>query len=953
MALDNISFSPVYDIHLLRGQSIDLFALLRVGSQTATDFRTAHPAVTYTFTPFFKNVSGAGTQHAGFNVTVDTQTGMLTTQLALPPTEKKNFLVKAVATLDGESRGTHIRIHIHDAVMEAWLSPPILTVPAGLSGFRFSVRIRFDDDVTAEIGEISSGPSTTNNQLFTITWHHPTAGLVDAASGFITSSAAGAAGLLPDPVEATITDAATGLSETATGQLVIADQLSANRAELVATGNCPGFSRAREVPNILFIPDGFHSEPTGFGFEDPDRDSFNRLIDRYVSKLTHGKISSPFDLLSGSINFWKVFVDSRDRGVTTRSEVYVKEKDGNPVGVPFMKPRKPVQANGTDEPNAARWVYYHLFYHVGLPVRADKNRDNASLRAEWKETTLLSAAQVDAITDDAINNWKKTAERRLPEERDTALGLLINDYTAAENDDSFEEIDFNRTKRMTRLKLDTFLAQLKDTDGNDIGQFFTMGDPWVQGKDYDNIVLISAAPRAREQNLDGYFFITIKEFPGHYRMQSGSLTDLKVAVAFDNQLQELALARRAVLTHELGHSFALEDEYGEPAPADNFEDKFINDPLVSGWKFSRYTDAASDLDWSGNVQARQDLLSPNPNNPTTAMMDASKIKWRYHRIQKCGTVAANITASGNQYTVTLRPGQASVFSAGDKVFLRRRVAYRHTLEGQDVLTVSPDSLRRREATITSVDAAANRIVIRDADNNSFTITFRAAGTAAFFTANDTVNVRRTIVNEPISSITRVAPTAANTSDTITRLISQELEVVSLPAANQVLVRTADGSALGAEFLSLATGEVMILYKPMDAPSSVKTSAYKYAEVLSKKVLDHLAAHPFAFNARKDAAHGDTITEIIDRRAEQQTSIPGSLVPSCSSQEKKIAGLYSGGDQHHGDIYHATGKCFMRTEFHNGALDAFCVVCKYTLVDMIDPGKHGRLNEKYSKKIYPS
>ena len=765
MALDNISFSPVNDIHLLRGQSIDLLALLRVGSQTATNFKTANPTVTYAFTPFFKKISGAGTQHSGFNITVDTQTGVITTQVAVPSTEKRNFLVKAVATLGSESRETYIRIHIHHAISEAWLSPAILTVPQGMSGFRFSVRVKFDDDVVAEIGDISNGTFTTNNNLFTITWNHPTPGHVDPATGAITSSATSTIGMLPDDVEATITVPALGVTRTATGRVFIASQLSGTRsditAELVTTGNCPGFSRAHEVPNVLFIPDGFSIGD--------DSGLFDQIVDNYVSELVGGKITSPFDILAGSINFWKVFITG-ERGVTTRSEVYVKEKDGNPVGVPFMKPVKPLREDGTENTNGAEWYYYHLFYHVGLPVRADKNRDSSSLRNEWKQATLLSTAQVDDITNDAIDNWKKTAERRLPEEPDTALGLLVNDYTAANNDGDFEMVVFNGAKRMSRSRLDKFLATLKDSNGNNIGKSFAQSSPWVTGKDYDNVVFVVAAPRARENNFDGGFFIAIKEWVGYYNMESGSLTNLKVSVKFDNEIEELPLYKRAVLTHELGHSFALEDEYGEPTPTDNYNDKFINDPLVSGWSFSRFTGGASVMDWSGNVEARNDLLTPNPNNPSTAMLDANKIKWRYHRIEKCGVVAANISPTASQYTVTLRQGQANVFATADKVFLRKRVWYKHTLERfaagpvsavsqKDVLTVAPDGIRHKEATVTNVNTPSNQITISDVDNNSFTITFRASGSAGLFNVNDTVNVERRIPDEPIFSITRTPPPA--------------------------------------------------------------------------------------------------------------------------------------------------------------------------------------------------
>ena len=958
MPLPNIVFSPVYDIHLVRGQNVDLLAMLHVGSDTAATYQTNNPTVTYTFTPFFDNNAGSGTQHSGFNITVDTASGSVTTQQAVPTPEKHNFLVRALAKLGAESSETFIRIHIHHAISDAWLSPHILTAQKGTSGVKFSVRVKFDDDVVAEVNEISSGPSTTNNHLFPVTWHHPNTGLIDASTGLIHPSAIPDLGLLGDPVEATIAIPALGINQKATGQLFLTDFLAASsndtRAQLVSTGNCPGFARANEIPNILFIPEGFTSS---------DSDAFDSLVDHYVNDLVHGKITAPFDILSGSMNFWKVFMASGDRGVTTRSELYVFDDNGKTIGVPFPFPAKPLRPDGTEELDASKWSFVNLYYHLGLPVRADKNRPNNSIRDEWHLTSGLAGPQVDAITEPAIDIWKSTAERRLPEELDTALGLIVNDYTAGDLDADFTLIHFNGPKRLVRADLDPFLSRLKDADSNEIGKFF-VSSPLVRGKDYDNIVFVTNTSRARENNFDGGFFVVIKEDQNFYTMKADALTNLKVAIDFTIDVDQFPLSKRATLTHELGHSFALEDEYGEPPPSPAFADRFVNDPLVVGWHFTKDTNPPQNLDWSGNVQARQDLLTPDPNHPGTALLDPTKLKWRYHRIQKCGVVANNLTQSGTQYNIPMQPGHAAAFAAGDKVFLRKRAWFRYTVSRpstgsanavspQDVLMVFPDTMKHSTALVTKVNAAGNQITISDEEAKDFLLNLIGHTSASLFSVGDMVSVDRRFTNEPIAIMTRTPPpppVAAISSDTIVRLISQELEVVSV-AGDTVVVKVTDNSPIKGEFLNPRGNERMILYRPMDAPAPA--AGVKYAEVLSKKMLDHLTANPFALNARKDAAHGNVITEIIDNHAEQSTTIPANLVPCCNGQEKKIVGLYSGGDQFHGDVYHPAGKCFMRDQFHDGSFDEFCIVCKYVLVDLIDPTKHGSLNTKYFNNIYPT
>ncbi|MBN1274416.1 MAG: hypothetical protein JXB26_19310 [Candidatus Aminicenantes bacterium] len=875
MALPNIWFDPPYDIHLLRGQSIDLIDLLKIGTDSATTYMNNNASVSCSFDPMFFNIP-VGNIKRGFNIDVDTTTGRIEADAAppAPPTpEKRNFLVivEARDSNNNETKTTSIRVNIHQSIQSVMLSPDKLTVQRGIDGFQFSLRARFDDDVVAEIGRIykykNELANYTFNPQYNIAWSSPTANLINANTGEITPDPALALQEYDISVEVQIL----GNTHIAAGKVIASDKLDGTnlniKAELVATGNCPGFAKIDEVPNILFVPDGF---------DENDEDHFNKLVDKYVSDLSNGKITSPFNILAGSINYWKVFIPSREKGANHRCEIYFKQKDNEMVGRQMFDAEKP------DDMDTSKWYFTHLYYYIGFPVKWHKNRNYSQLKDEWKATTTLSDAQVDAITNDAIDNWKRTGERRLPEERDTILGIRINDSTSSSKDDRYDSVHFYE-KRMDREKFDEFLFTLQDDQGNAIGDKF-IKQMANRGKDWDNIAFLSAALNGRENNFQGGFFLITNTRDWFYKID-GQFNNIKASLIFPNDKEELTLSAKATITHELGHSFALEDEYGEDPPNEAYSNKFIDHQDVSGWEYAKYTGAAFSMDWSGNVQARKDLLSPNPNIPNTGMIDAEKIKWRYHRIQKCGMVVSNPVKAGNQYTITLKnKNQAEQFAANDAVFLRKR--------------------------------------------------------------ND---------DSPIAVVTRQPPAAQPniTSDTITRTVSQELEVVSVnPGAHQVVVKTADGSNLDANLMNIIPNvEVMILYNPVRAPDDVYSAAYKFAELIPKKILDHLKANPFPLNARKDNA--GKYKEIIDGEPVQNSFLPSSLVPCCSSRKKEIVGLYSCGNQYHGHIYHPTGHCFMRSQLHGGSLDEFCAVCRYTLVDMIDPYKHGKVDELYeNRKINP-
>jgi len=63
----------------------------------------------------------------------------------------------------------------------------------------------------------------------------------------------------------------------------------------------------------------------------------------------------------------------------------------------------------------------------------------------------------------------------------------------------------------------------------------------------------------------------------------------------------------------------------------------------------------------------------------------------------------------------------------------------------------------------------------------------------------------------------------------------------------------------------------------------------------------------------------------------------------------IVGLYAGGDQFACGIFHPVGWCMMRNDLEDtDRAQRFCPVCRYVLVDLIDPTQHGAIDADYAE-----
>jgi hypothetical protein len=76
------------------------------------------------------------------------------------------------------------------------------------------------------------------------------------------------------------------------------------------------------------------------------------------------------------------------------------------------------------------------------------------------------------------------------------------------------------------------------------------------------------------------------------------------------------------------------------------------------------------------------------------------------------------------------------------------------------------------------------------------------------------------------------------------------------------------------------------------------------------------------------------------------ALPGIL---CFKHKPQIVGLYENGARYTCAIYHPTGNCMMRHSHEEHA--QFCAVCRYIMVDFINPFRHFEIDLDYAE-IYP-
>lgn len=144
------------------------------------------------------------------------------------------------------------------------------------------------------------------------------------------------------------------------------------------------------------------------------------------------------------------------------------------------------------------------------------------------------------------------------------------------------------------------------------------------------------------------------------------------------------------------------------------------------------------------------------------------------------------------------------------------------------------------------------------------------------------------------------------------------------------------------------GTGSVIYAPVPAPAS---AGYPYARLISPLVERYIDGNdrpltPRVCDPKAVLAHGGEV------QVPEEWPLLISTTDFLWSRRNVplIVGLYAGGARFACGIYHPVGWCMMRNTRPAKRLEAFCPVCRYVLVDFIDPSQHGSIDRLY-EEIY--
>ena len=859
-----------YDIHLMRGnhrldlRSGLLFILPDGTEQPARVYMDPilNPAqdVILEFRPSFDATLDMTVDppiSSGFGIRINDFTGQI--DVDAPPTPAPvihNFILNVIATdsTDNKQHTTSIRVHLHNRVTSAWLTPSVLTLrPQGgdfpqETNVRFSVRAQFDDNT---IGDITHHPNIGWRPASQVT---PEGFLIINAVDSPANPAVQIDAVLPPDLEDFLSPTPTEIR--ATGHIRFAVDWAADstiRTETVQIQNTwPGTVNPEVVFNFLYICDGYKPE---------NKPQFEAQVRGLIGLMKTSQITRPFDLLSTSMNHFSAFVPSAHHGISVLSEVYPEQdSDGN------IDP----DADGTikfygvpdpDSPPATgNWDVANLIYRIGLPVPAQGLgvMGVPAVRDYWDSIALDIPRP--RIPDSVVRRWQKMSKRTLLEENDSVFGLAYGDYPSSQKSNN-NEIGFH-PRRMIRSRtaaaadthtnqqnLDPILRRLVHVDGVSIGNIWARRPDGTRPNSFRLIFILSSLRWDRGVNFSrGYIAMNVED---RYWIPARSITgkptfQIDLTGKITNSISHGRLIRGC---HEVGHSFGLGDEYNETGKGSMPQADEVN---------AHY----------GNLQKHSEI-----EDTVTHRLDGDKIKWCWHRIRKAAEISGAITQEGpvadGKFRIPLVISQSRQFAVGNIVLLRVR-------------TVSP---------------------------------FRPLPLPADLLVSNQLEILEVIANIGVT-----------------------------PPETAIIVRATAGNTFAAADAALFPAGC-IVYLPVTAKDSVRSASYPFAEMIAKNIKDHITARNRALN--QDPANADFC--VADPNPIQEPVKLTVDLPFCLKKKNRIVGLFTGGRLYECGIYHPTGSCIMRNSNESGT--EFCAVCRYIMVDIIDPYKHFSINLDY-EEIYP-
>lgn len=823
------------------------------------------------FLPHFQQTA------AGHGVTVDPGNGQVTAATgAAAPFQNFNFIMTARQIIGGVGTlETQIRVHVHRGVKKIWLTPETLSPRLGSDEMRFTVLAQFDDDT---VGDITDWPQLTYTSAA------PTKVKVLPASATVRKG--------------TLSAVAANTDADITVKLVLST-LSIN---LQATGKAfalPSWADAGKAAKVAFVdggsgtrpdetdPDG--SNPTSVrivvekrtnvlfisdGFTDAQESDFRqKVVDVIVNnELRSSEILQPFKLLEGVINYWSVFLPSREQGVGVLGDQVVPGAVPSLIAEDVPLPRPPPTL--VSQP----LTLVEMIHAGGLPV---PSQPALTTPAAWFADRIalydlqFAPSEVDQV---ALDNWNLLQPRTLLNERNTAFGVAHQERTrisSAREPSGRLVMDARRT---TDASLETFLKNLKFGLNPVTNVRAAVGETWAdfntsitpaEGRDFGLVCFICRSSR-RGGSWKSLFQMQGTTRMAYFSASTGGAEKSEVSVVTNGH----AIAPptvplfsspmvASVVAYGCARALGLNDEAGDghgaaPAPSslspfgENLQPEVVISNVIGGVR----------------------------------TINAPRIDWLWPRVTKGVRVKVDINFAGTVVSPQLCDTNGTPKPAGNFLLF-------------EYLDSAPDPFPLG-------------IEVR------FRTSVEKLGSSFHWTS-------------PKHDLRLLIPLRVHK-------LLQDKVVLSdpNPAGLQINPTMLVNAGVGALF-TLST-----------------TSAGVTNALIAPSILNHIDTSDGPLNAAPGPVPPPNAHVCMASNNPQKVMSPTNLPPGFKKPKKlpsraDLIGIYDGGGHVDCGVYRPAGRCRMRHRI-NASLP-FCQVCRYVIVDKVDPAFQGALDLLYAPQ-YP-
>jgi hypothetical protein len=188
----------------------------------------------------------------------------------------------------------------------------------------------------------------------------------------------------------------------------------------------------------------------GFRDSGDDRARFDEIVERVVDEIFSKPRHAPYTFLQGSFNIWKAYEPSQQHAMTCGYGINDEDTGSLPKGYPIPY-NKQLGSDGS------QYTLELLVSKVGLPLR-NESRNASDLRNLWNSQSLTNFNS-NQVNDALITAWKGQKSLGILEARDTAFGLYLGSRYADRSSGS-GKVEPPATDGPADPKLQPFVARV-------------------------------------------------------------------------------------------------------------------------------------------------------------------------------------------------------------------------------------------------------------------------------------------------------------------------------------------------------------------------------------------------------------------------------------------------------------------------------------------------------------